>query len=78
VKKQQQEEVDLLWIKLLYTNYLSFNINLETKIAINPWEAPIFCVHSNGMCARQVDSGVAGLCEEMFARKLGKLQLDKN
>lgn len=47
MKKQQQEEMDLLGIKLLSTNCLSFIINLRTKIAINPWEAPVFSVHSN-------------------------------
>lgn len=47
MKKQQQAEVDLLWIKLLSTNCLSFNINLGTKIAINLCEASIYCVHSN-------------------------------
>lgn len=47
VKKQQQEEVDLLGIKLLSSNSLSFNINPGTKLAINPQETPIFCIHSN-------------------------------
>lgn len=47
MKKQQQAEVDLLWIKLFSTNCLSFNINLGTKIAINLCEASIYCVHSN-------------------------------
>lgn len=72
MKKQQQEEVDLLGIKLLSTNCLLININLGTKIAINPYSVSILI--PNGMCARQMDYGVVGLLllKDKFAGKLSK------